>query len=294
MPSLTSKYLSIEMRILRPLLNKFNINRARILQDLFGDIRKKIISKKVDYTEITLGCCEACFVVSKDIKKNNKRVILYLHGGSYVFGGIKYARGFAGTLAMETKQRVFTIAYRLAPENPYPAAVEDSFSAYEYLLREGYSPGNVALVGESAGGGLIFSLCLLLKQKGVPLPSALIGISPWADLTFSGESYKYNRKKDPVLSEEGLRKNAAAYAKDHERDPLVSPIYGDLSKFPPVLIIVGGNELLLDDSKRLAESLLKQGNKCELIIEEGLWHVYVLFKTPEAKVALGKIAAFLR
>ena len=152
-----------------------------------------------------------------------------MHGGAYVAGNIQYAKGFAGVLAAETKKPVLSIAYRLAPENPFPAAVEDAFAAYYHLLNRGYSSRDISLVGESAGGGLIYCLCLLLKQKKMPLPSALVGISPWVDLTFSGESYEYNKKNDPNLSEDVLREHAAVYAPGKKRDPLVSPIFGDLA-----------------------------------------------------------------
>ena len=161
-----------------------------------------------------------------------KAVILYLHGGAYVAGDIEYAKGFAGILAAETQQRVLSIAYRLAPENPFPAAVDDALAAYEYLLHNGYKAGDISLVGESAGGGLVYCLCQYIKQKNIPLPAALVGISPWTDLTFSGASYERNSKKDPSLSKDVLREHAEAYAKGQAANPLVSPIFGDLSGFP--------------------------------------------------------------
>ena len=218
-------------------------------------------------------------------------MILYLHGGGYVAGCLHYARGSASVLATETNRKVLAVAYRLAPEHPFPAAIDDALCAYQYLLDAGYA--RISLVGESAGGGLIFSLCLKLKELGLPQPEKLVGISPWTDLKFTGESHISNRKNDPTLSVRALHVAAEAYAKGQEENPFVSPIYGDLSGLPRSLIFAGSRELLLDDSRMLTELLRKYGCDCELIVEEGLWHVYVLFKIPEARKALKKISAFL-
>ena len=171
--------------------------------------------------------------------------------------------------------------------------MDDAFCAYKYLIELGYSAKNISLVGESAGGGLVYSLCLKLKETGLSLPGSVVAISPWTDLTFSGESYKKNKKKDPTLSEKALRSYARAYAHGQEQNPLISPVFGDLGGMPRSLIFAGGCELLLDDAKMLADRLKEAGNACELIVEKGLWHVYVLFRIPEAYKALDKIAAFL-
>jgi epsilon-lactone hydrolase len=279
------------MWLTKPLFNYLSIKTSRALQELFGDIKAKGYVSGLNFKPVSINGCKACFIEHENQKPG--KVILYLHGGAYVYGNIEYARGIASIFAYETNQNVFCIAYRLAPENPFPAAVEDALAAYEYLLDKGYDNGSISLVGESAGGGLVFSLCLKLKQKGLPLPSAIVCLSPWTDLTFSGASYKLCGKKDPVLSEKGLRKCAALYAAGHETDPLVSPLCGDLTGFPPSLIFAGSCEVLLDDAKSMAQKLIDSGNSCELVIEEGLWHVYVLFNIPEAKKALRKIAGFL-
>ena len=206
-------------------------------------------------------------------------------------GCLNYARGSASVLAVETGRKVLAVAYRLAPEHPFPAAVEDAINAYKYLIDEGYT--RISFAGESAGGGLIFALCLKLKELGLPQPDKLVSISPWTDLNFTGESHITNRKKDPTLSVKALRVAAKAYADGQADNPLVSPIYGDLTGLPCSLIFAGSHELLLDDARMLAARLCECGCDSELIIEEGLWHVYVLFKIPEARKALKKIAAFL-
>ncbi len=293
MPSLLSVLMRAQIRLVKPILNRFTIQTERAFQDNLGDMEAKSLASKVSYEPVDFENFEACFVSPKGMPQDKDRVILYLHGGAYVAGNIAYARGFASLLAVDTGLFVLAAAYRLAPENPFPAAVEDALRAYQYLIESGYSAKNISLVGESAGGGLIFALCLKLKQEGLPLPRALVGISPWSDLTFGGESYKKNKKKDPTLSEQALRGYAKAYAAGQEKNPLVSPVFGDFDGMPRSLIIAGSCELLTDDAKMLAQRLKQAGTECELIIEEGMWHVYVLFKIPEATKALKKIAAFL-
>lgn len=292
MPSIISVCVREQIRLIKPIINKLSIDTARSIQDKLGEFGEKTVAARINTTLVQMDGFEACFVSPKS-GKDDKNIILYLHGGGYVAGNLKYARGFAGILAVETGRRVFSVAYRLAPENPFPAALEDAFAAYQYLLKQGYDAKNISLVGESAGGGLLYALCLLLKQKGDKLPVSLVAISPWTDLTCSGSSYKTNIKKDPSLSEKALRLYAEAYAKGKERDPLVSPIYGDLSAFPPSLIFAGGDELLLDDSEMLTKELTDGGSQSELVVEDGLWHVYVLFKIPEAGKALNRISEFL-
>ena len=292
MPSLLSVLMREQIRLIKPILNRMSISTARSFQDAMGELGAKLIAGRVKFEPVQMDGFEACFALPED-EKDHRRVILYLHGGAYVAGNMKYARGFAGILADKTRQRVLSVAYRLAPEHPFPAALDDALAAYQYLLAKGWEARQISFVGESAGGGLIFCLCLKLKQLGLPLPAAIVGISPWTDLTFSGESYRTNATKDPSLAEDVLRDHAAVYANGKEQDPLVSPVFGDLTGLPPSLLLAGGDELLLSDTITLADRLKDSGCQCELIVEEGLWHVYVLFSIPEAHAALDKIACFL-
>jgi acetyl esterase/lipase len=292
MPSLLSVLVREQIRLIKPILNRMSIPTARAFQDALGELGAKSVAGRVAFEPVPMDGFEACLALPED-EKDSRRAILYLHGGAFVAGNMKYARGFAGILAAKTRQRVLSVAYRLAPEHPFPAALDDALTAYRYLLDKGWEARHISFTGESAGGGLIFSLCLKLKQLGLPLPAALVGISPWTDLTFGGESYRTNARKDPSLSEEALRSHAAAYAGGQERDPLVSPIFGDLTGLPPSLLLAGGDELLLSDTLTLEARLRGSGCRCELCVEDGLWHVYVLFSIPEARVALDKIVCFL-
>ncbi len=292
MPSPLSVLVREEIRLLKPFIGRMSIPRARAFQDVMGEMGAKSVAGRVAFEPVELDGFETCFALPEG-EPDPKRVVLYLHGGGYVAGNLKYARGFAGILADHTRRRVLAVAYRLAPEHPFPAALDDALAAYRYLLDAGYDAAHISFAGESAGGGLIFCLCLRLKELGLPLPAALVGISPWTDLTFGGASYRANAKKDPSLSEKVLRTHAKAYADGQQTNPLVSPIFGDLGGMPPSLLLAGGNELLLDDAVTLATCLAGSGCRCELDVEEGLWHVYVLFGIPEARAAMGKIASFL-
>ena len=220
-------------------------------------------------------------------------MLLYLHGGGYVAGSIRYAAGFAGVIAAKTGVRTLCIAYRLAPEHPFPAALDDAMTAYQYLLGQGYHGSDITLIGESAGGGLILSLCLLLKAQGIPLPARLVAISPWTDLTLSGESMEENREVDISLTKSELAAYAACYAPEQAALSLVSPLWGDLTGLPPCAIYVGGDEILLDDSRRLCTRLLDAGLPATISIEPGMWHAYLLYGVPEANAAWREIKTLL-
>ena len=236
---------------------------------------------------------EGAWLIPRDERRSG--VILYLHGGGYTCGDLDYAKGFGATLADECGSAVFCAAYRLAPESPYPAAVEDALEAYRYLLEKGYTPEQIVLCGESAGGGLICALCLRLKELGMEMPAGLIGISPWTDLTCSGETYEENREADPSLTEELLQFYADCYTGGvtSKEKPLVSPLFGALEGLPPSAIFVGTHEVLLDDSTVMAERLREAGVKCELHVARGMWHVYPLYGVREARMAMRRIHAFI-
>ena len=205
---------------------------------------------------------------------------------------MEYATGFGSVLAAECGLRTLCIAYRLAPENPYPAALEDALEAYRYLLQKGYHPEQIALFGESAGGGLCYALCLKLRELELPQPGCIIAHSPWTDLTASGESYETNRDIDPSLTREMLDFYADCYTADR-KCPFVSPLLGELKGLPPSLILVGSEEILLSDSKKLHQKLQSAGVHCELVVTPDRWHVYLLYGFDEDKKDYITINRFL-
>lgn len=293
MPSIISTLLREQIRLIKPILTKSSITASRSLQEALGGLEAKAVSGKVEFTEFDLNGVPAAWAVPKDLDPSDRRVALYLHGGGYVAGSASYSRGFAGVLAAKAEIRTMCIAYRLAPEYPFPAAVEDALAAYDHLLGLGFQDRDISLIGEFAGGGLVFALCLALKQQLKPLPARIVALSPWTDLTLSGNSYETNRKVDVSLTFEELQSFSEAYAPTDACNPLISPLFGDLSCLPPTRIYVGGDEILLDDSRRMAENLGKVDVNCELIVVDGMWHAYVLYGVPEANEAIAEIKTFL-
>lgn len=293
MPSFQSVFLRLQLRFIKPFLKKASIEVSRKTQAKIGALCAKAQQTKVAFEQVDFPQFSACWVTPENVVPRPS-VVLYLHGGSYVSGNLEYARGFGSILSVQTGRRLFCPAYRLAPEHPFPAALEDAVTCYRYLLAKGFAPKNIAVVGESAGGGLAFCLCVQLKTLDLPQPGCIVALSPWADLTLSGASYRYNRYKDPTLSREALRNSAHLYAYDGTDKPTVSPVFADFSLLPPSLIFAGGWELLLDDALTLHRRLKNAGCQCELHVEPGMWHVYTLFWTPESARSLQRIEEFLK
>jgi monoterpene epsilon-lactone hydrolase len=223
-------------------------------------------------------------------------VILYFHGGVYVIGSAASSVPLVADLSRRTKARVISVDYRLAPENPYPAAVEDAKAAYQGLLAQGADPSNVAFAGESAGGGLAVAALLALKDADMPMPSAVFAMSPWADLTLSGNTLINKQEFDPTLTGEGLRWRVGDYVADGSpSDPYISPIFADLRGLPPMLIQVGSHEILLSDAVRLAERAAKDDVAVTLEVVPGVPHVFQAYAgvLDEGDAALNRAASFL-
>ncbi len=293
MPSKEAIALRAALMKIRPLVIEQHIENGRKMQDRLGKLATAVKHGDVRITDVEMPGFSAARIVPVGAPAD-PRCILYLHGGAYVMGGIEYSKGFGSVLARDMGLRVFCCAYRLAPEHPYPAALEDALCAYDYLIGQGFAPRDIVLAGESAGGGLVFCLLLKLKQLGRALPRCAVAMSPWTDLTCSGATYRENADTDPTIEREMLLFYADLYAKGVLRDPLVSPLFGDLRGLPPTLIIAGGAEMILDDSRLLAARLNAVGSPARLHVEPGMWHVYPLYGTPEAKAALELANAFLQ
>ena len=271
---LSAKLVRSQLNFFKPFVAGCSLEVTRKGQDKLGELMSALHKREVLIRDHDFERFQGAWVMPKDERRSG--VVLYLHGGGYTCGSLDYAKGFAATLASECGVRVFCAAYRLAPENPYPAAVEDALTAFDYLLKKGYAPHQILLCGESAGGGLIYALSLKLKQLGRELPCGLIGISPWVDLTGSGASYEKNRDNDPSLTQELLEFYAKCYTQD-PTDPLCSPVRGDLTGLPSSLLFAGGDEILLDDARTLHDRLKAAGCRSKLIIAPGRWHAYVLY-----------------
>ena len=271
---LHARLVRSQLNFFKPFVANCSLEVTRKGQDKLGELMTALHKREVLVKEHDFGRFQGAWIMPRDERRGG--VVLYLHGGGYTCGSLEYAKGFAATLASECGVRAFCAAYRLAPENRYPAALDDALEAYQYLLSKGYAAHQILLCGESAGGGLIYALCLKLKELGLPLPCGLIGISPWTDLTGSGKSYEEHREIDPSMTPELLQFYAKCYT-DDPTDPFCSPLFGDLTGLPPSLLFVGGDEVMLDDTRMLHEKLLESGCRSKMIVAPERWHAYVLY-----------------
>jgi len=227
------------------------------------------------------------------------RVLLWLHGGTYVGGSCASHRGLAARLSSAAGCRVLTLDYRRAPEHPFPAAVDDALAATRWLLGR-FPAAHVAAGGDSAGSALAIAAAIGQRGRLAPAAPALAGlllVSPWSDLAFTGPSFKAAEGRDPWMSGPRLRRSAGLYLGDADpRDPRASPLFADLRGLPPMLVQVGGDEILLDDAVRLAERARAAGVAVDLEVAESMWHVWHLFapRLPEGQAAIDRAGAWLR
>ncbi len=227
----------------------------------------------------------------------DERIIYYLHGGGYAIGSIKTHRELISRLSRAAGARALAIDYRLAPEHPFPAALDDATAAYRWLLSTGVDPAAIVIAGDSAGGGLTVATLVALRDAGDPLPAAAVCLSPWVDLEGIGDSMSTKAEVDPMVQREGLLKMAKAYLGDaHPRTPLAAPLYADLRGLPPLLIQVGTTETLLDDATRLAERARAAGVDVLLEPWDDMIHVWHFFAAalPEGQQAIDRIGEFVR
>lgn len=290
--ALPAKLVRSQLQFFKPLVSNLSLESIRRGQDKLGELMEALHRRDVLVRDHAFPAFEGAWIIPRDERRQG--VILYLHGGGYTCGDLTYAKGFGAALSDEAGVRVFCAAYRLAPEAPFPRAVEDALEAYRYLLSKGYTSRQILLCGESAGGGLCFALCLKLKELNMPQPCGIIAMSPWTDLTGSGDTYEENRDKDPSLTREVLDFYAHCYAGEEDpAQPLLSPLFGDLKGLPPALILAGGDEILLDDSRRMHKRLLECGCKSRLRIAPEMWHAYLLYPLNENEEDMKAIGEFL-
>jgi epsilon-lactone hydrolase len=280
------------------ILRQGNLDQAGAVAPLraaFNELMSHVpVAPDVHQNPVKIGGVDGIEVTIEGTAAEN--VILYFHGGVYVIGTAVASVPLVSEVVRRAGARAITLDYRLAPENPYPAAVEDARAAYEGLLAQGIDPSQIALAGESAGGGLAVATLLALRAAGTPLPAGAFVMSPYADLTLSGETLTSRQAVDAVLSPDGLRARVPDYVGMADAaDPLISPIFGDLSGLPPLLIQVGSHEILLSDALRLAERAALSDVQVTLEVAPGVPHVFQGFAglLDEAGAALDRAADFL-
>ena len=236
----------------------------------------------------------AVMIEPREVRAENA-VLMHMHGGAYISGGLLQCRALISPICAEAGIRTLTFSYRLAPEHPYPAQLDDAYRAYQFLRQSGYPAKRIGLVGESAGGNLALELTLRLRKEGEELPGALALLSPWTDLKQAGESYQTLKDADATLNSEELMESAIAFAGSEERlsSPEISPLYASFEGFPPTLIHCGTREILLSDSEKLEEAMLRDGVDAHLVRWEGMCHVFQAFGFEESKAANHQLGAFL-
>ncbi|MBQ6638576.1 MAG: alpha/beta hydrolase [Lachnospiraceae bacterium] len=285
-----------------------DIKKQRSSQDLFGSI--STLSKDIVVQELSPRGIPAEWVFP-EFKHDKDRVVFYCHGGGYTCGSLKYARVIASKLAVHTGIPVMSFEYSLAPEHPYPAALEDALVIWNYIMQLGFGAREVIVVGDSAGGNLALELILKLKSQKRILPKGLVLMSPWTDMTMSGETYETCKDIDPLLTKEYIQTCRYSFVGLNEKyneeetkikideadldyaNPDFSPLFADLEGFPPTLIQVGSNEILKSDSIRLYEKLLSLGVQAVLEEYDDAWHVFQMMPLKKAVIAMDSIGKFV-
>lgn len=251
---------------------------------------------KQDYSlnEVDIKGIKAAWIESLNSIKN-KGVIIYLHGGCYIYGNINNYCTIPVQISNTTGLKVLSVNYSLAPENPFPKAIEDVQNIYEYLIEEGYTSDQIVIVGDSAGGGLALATVIKLRDLKADLPAALGLFSPWVDLTLKGDTIETLKDFDNVLSKRQLEGAAKIYAEKQElTNPLISPVFADLKNCPPMMILAGGREILLSDSINLARKATLDNTTVNFIVWDKLDHVFAVDSTlPESKEAIEILGKFL-
>ncbi len=268
-----------------------DLEKQRRSQDALGNMAASMSG--LVWEPFTLAGMDAAWMrLSREHRR--RRVILYCHGGGYTSGGLGFSKVLASKLTRATGMDTLAFDYRLAPEHPYPAAVEDALTAWGHLESLGIAPGDIVLAGDSAGGNLALVLCLKLREAGRGLPGALLLMSPWTDMTASGESLRGRAGIDPVLTPEYMYAVREAYAGGLDpSDCLLSPLFADFAGFPPALIQVGTHEIIYSDAERLAERMLAAGADCRLEVWENMWHDFQMYPSKTASNAIQNMAHFL-
>lgn len=290
---------SAEIRKVRDILSSLDFGEAADVATMRArlDAAAALFERPPDvrYEPIDAGGVPAEWTIAPGADPD--RALVYFHGGSYNAGGIGSHRALCTQFARATGLRVLSVEYRLAPEHPHPAAVEDACAALRFVWKSGLAPSQVALAGDSAGGGLALAALVALRDAGDPLPAAVALLSPWTDLTLSGASFRGKADVDPMIVPDVLAVARDRYVAGQAADaPTISPLFADLAGLPPLLVQVGTDECLLDDSTRLAERASDAGTDVVLEVWDDMIHVWQAFFAllPEGRDAIDAIAAFLR
>ena len=280
----------IQMKRKNPYSEKKTVDQLRKETENAGALIPLPTNTK--YKNIKVGNIEAEWITCGDFDDN--KILLFMHGGGYYRGSVAASRAVVARISKEAKVKCLSINYRLAPEHPFPAAIDDTFSSYKWLLNNGINPKNIIVSGQSAGGGLCLAMLLKVKENNVSQPLGAVALSPWTDLSQSGGTMIKNAHIDPIINKKYLDRFANLYfPKNYEMSNLASPIIGELSGLPDLLIQVGSNETMLDDSKLFYEKAKKANVNAKLEIWEDMFHgwhsnAHILKDAEDAIINIGK------
>lgn len=298
-----STRISMGARLIRSFMRRFVKNRLRYDQPVEftrARIEKLALRQPMPPADIAVEPVDVAGMPAFWLTPRGTdegRHILYLHGGGYIVCSPRTHIGFTWRIAREARARLLIIDYRLAPEHAFPAQIDDSLVAYKFMLEQGIAPERITVMGDSAGGGLTFGLLMRLKALGLPMPGAAVGMSPYLDLTFTGESHYLNALRDPMIPLAGVVFGGRTYLQGADpRHPEASPIYGDAAGLPPTFIQVGSDEVLRSDSERMVQNLKAAGVPAELEVWHLMPHVWQAFSryVPEGRAAIARIGEFVR
>ncbi len=287
----SNQKLMATIKKMHSVVENVDLNKQRHSQDNFGALFGT--HPAIEFEQVKIDKLDAEWTRHRH-PGSTRRMILYCHGGGYVTGSCRYARSVTAKLAVATGLPVIAFNYRLAPEHPYPAAIEDAKLIWDYFMQQGVGAEDVIVIGDSAGGNLALELVLALREQKRRLPKALVLFSPWTDMTSSGASHREKAEIDPVLEKNYMEKMIGCYARGMELEDIgLSPLFADFTGFPPIYIQVGENEILLDDSKRLYEKLLTDKVLVRLEEYEGMWHVFQMAPFKRSFDAIRDAADFI-
>jgi acetyl esterase/lipase len=297
MPNLRSRFLRWFLRRFN-FLNGKNVSLPELRRrtDLSASLLRT--PRGVSVRSFSAGTVPAEWIIPRGAPEDG--ALLYFHGGGFLFCSLKSHRALVARLALAGGTRAVSVDYRLAPEHPFPAAPEDCLAAYRWLVQSGIPPRRIVVGGDSAGGNLALVLLLALRESGDPLPAAAVCLSPATDLAWTGESFRTKADVDPVFPKGSSSSLSSRIDTDYigpedPRNPLISPLYGDWRGMPPILLHVGEDEVLLDDSLRLAERVRAAGGEAQVVVWPGMWHVFQAFAPflPEANQSIRQIGEFI-
>jgi acetyl esterase/lipase len=287
--------LRAALRLEKRLLGRSRVPMTRVRKRL--ERLALVVPGRRNYTQMTpVDAAGVAGVQAAVAQSRSDRCVLYFHGGGYGMGTAALYRDFLWRIAAAARAQLLYFDYRLAPEHPFPAALDDAVTVYRWLIGR-FDPRHIVFVGDSAGGGLLFATLLRLRDEGLAFPCAAAAMSPWTDLSLSGPSLQTNAAADPMLSPENLPELVRDYGAGADpRNPFISPLYGDLAGFPPALIQAGSDEILRDDAVRMAEKLRAAGCEVELDMWERMPHVWQLYARvlPEGARAIARVGQFLQ